>query len=194
MLKAVRERLDARLRSNRPPTPDSPRPRAIRAAWVAALVAGGGVLCWMAFLVEQRLSAPATPPEWRDVTFDVVVTDAVTGKAVPRAQVGTDEETGQIDPPGPTWKGVTDAAGAFRLVEGFRANAVLGEDGKVRGRVLFDLGSGSPLLHFSSLFVVRAPGYREETINLAARFPEGIAYEDPSPRKIRVVLSPSPAR
>src|SRR5947209_11085725 len=108
MLRAIRGRLDARLGSNGPPIPDSPRPRAIRAAWVAALVAGGGLLCWAAFLVEQRLSAPATPPEWRDVTFNVVVSDAVTGKAVPGAQVGTDVETGQIDPPGPTWKGVTD--------------------------------------------------------------------------------------
>ena len=87
----IRDRVVARLRSNGPPTPDSPRPRAIRVAWVAALVAGGGLLCWAAFLVEQRLSAPATPPEGRDVTFDVVVSDAVTGKAVPGAQVGTDE-------------------------------------------------------------------------------------------------------
>ena len=44
------------------------------------------------------------------------------------------------------------------------------------------------------LVVVRATGYREETIRLGAHFPRGIAYEDPSPQTIRVRMTPDPAR
>jgi hypothetical protein len=55
---------------------------------------------------------------------------------------------------------------------------VLGKDGKVRGNVVFY--SGTPLSNSSHLLVVRAPGYREDTIRLEEKFPRGIAYEDPS--------------
>ena len=129
----------------------------------------------------------------RQVTFDVVVSDADTGNAISGAEVGIDEETGEFDPPGPTWKGTTDARGRARLAHDFDANTVLGKDGKVRGRVVFNTGS-TPGLVFSYLVVVRATGYREETIRLEAHFPRGIAYEDPSPQTIRVQMTPDPAR
>src|SRR4051812_9821291 len=99
--------------------PPHRRPRAIRVAWVAALVAGGVLLCWATFLVEQRLSSPASPTTTREVTLDVVVSDADTGKPVVGAEVGIDEETGQFDPPGPKWMGRTDAGGRARLAHGF---------------------------------------------------------------------------
>jgi hypothetical protein len=70
---------------------------------------------------------------------------------------------------------------------------VLGKDGKVRGRVVFNTGA-TPGLVFSYLVAVRATGYREETIRLGAHFPRGIAYEDPSPQTIRVQMTPDPAR
>ena len=129
----------------------------------------------------------------RQVTFDVVVTDADTGNAISGAEVGIDEETGEFDPPGPTWEGTTDARGRARLAHEFDANTVLGKDGKVRGRVVFNT-STTPGLVFSYLVVVRATGYREETIRLGAHFPRGIAYEDPSPQTIRVQMTPDPAR
>ena len=142
---------------------------------------------------RAALSSPTSTPVTRHVTFDVVVSDADTGNAVSGAEVGIDEETGEFDPPGPTWKGTTDARGRVRLVHDFDANTVLGKDGKVRGRVVFNTGT-TPGLVFSYLVVVRATGYREETIKLGAKFPQGIDYEDPSPRTIRVLLSPDPAR
>ena len=192
MLRAIRDRIDARLRSIAPRVPASRRSRAIRAAWVAALVAGGGLLCWVTFLVEQRLSAPPVTPGWRDVTFDLVVSDIATGNAISGAEVGIDEESGQFDPPGPTWKRITDVGGRARLVHSYSANTVLGKDGRVRGNVVFSYGS--PMTSFSYLLAVKAPGYRGRTIRLADEFPRGIAYEDPSPRTIRVRLSPVPAR
>ena len=70
---------------------------------------------------------------------------------------------------------------------------MLGRDGKVQGRVVFNT-STTPGLVFSYLVVVRAAGYREETIRLGAQFPRGIAYEDPSPQTIRVQMTPDPAR
>jgi hypothetical protein len=171
-------------------SPPPVRPRAIRPLWVAALVAGGVLSCWATFRVEQRLtSLPVT----RQVTFDVVVTDADTGNAISGAEVGIDQETGEFDPPGPTWEGTTDARGRARLAHDLEANTVLGKDGKVRGRVVFNT-STTPGLVFSYLVAVRATGYREETIRLGAHFPRGIAYEDPSPQTIRVQMTPDPAR
>ena len=108
------------------------------------------------------------------------------------AEVGIDEETGEYDPPGPAWKGATDAGGRLRLFHRFGANTMLGKDGKVRGRVVFNRGTS--IQSFSYLLVVKAPGYREESINLELEFPRGIDYEDPSPRTIQVLLSPSPPR
>jgi hypothetical protein len=168
-------------------------PRAIRPLWVAALVAGGILSCWATFRIEQRLSSPPSPPGTRQVTFDVVVSDVATGKAISGAEVGIDHETGEFDPPGPTWMGITDARGRARLAHDFEANTVLGKDGKVRGRVVFNAIT-TPGLVFSYLVVVRAIGYREETIRLGAHFPRGIAYEDPSPQTIPVRLSPEPAQ
>jgi hypothetical protein len=170
-------------------TPHAIRRRSIRAVRVATLVVAGGLFCWLTFQVEQRLSSPPPPPPvTRDATFDVLVSDAATNMAVSSAEVGIDEETGEFDPPGPTWKGTTDAGGRLRLVHPFGTNTVLGKDGKVRGRVVFNRGA------FSYLLVVKAPGYREESINLGARFPRGIDYEDPNPLTIQVPLSPSPLR
>jgi len=168
------------------------RQRSIHTVWVAALVVVGGFLCWLTFQVEQRLSSPTATPVTRDVTFDVVVSDAKTDIAVSGAEVGIDEETGEYDPPGPTWKGTTDAGGRLRLVHLFDANTVLGKDGKVRGRVVFN--SGTSIHSFSRRLVVKAPSYREESINLGVKFPRGIDYEDPAPRTIQVLLSPSLAR
>jgi hypothetical protein len=168
------------------------RQRSIRRVRVAVLVAVGCLLCWLTFQLEQRLSSPTATPTTRDVTFDVVVSDAETNIAVSSAEVGIDEETGEYDPPGPAWKGTTDAGGRLRLVHRFGANTVLGKDGKVRGRVVFNRGTS--IQSFSYLLVVRAPGYREESINLGLRFPQGIDYEDPYPRMIQVLLSPSPPR
>jgi len=185
-------RVDVRLRSCAAPISDSLRRRAIHAALVSALVAGGGLSCWVTFLVEQRLTAPASPPVTREVTFHVVVSDADTGNPVPGAEVGIDAETGEYDPPGPTCKGSTDAAGRVQLVHGFVANAVIGKDGKVRGLVVFNRGTSS--LSFSDLLVVRAAGYRGETVSLSREFPRGVPYEDPSPRTVQVQLSPSHAR
>lgn len=185
MLKSPRDRFYARLRSKAPRSSYSPRPRAIRIAWVAALVAGGGLIFWATFLVEQRITSPTVVPTKREVILDVVVSDAATGRAILGAGVGTDFETGDYDHPGPSWEGITDANGRFRLVRSFGANTMLGKEGKVRGRVVFTGGT---------FLVVRAPGYREETIDLEGRFPRGIDYEDTSPRTIRVLLSPSPAR
>ena len=175
---------------------DSPSPlrqRAIRPLWVAALVSGGILSCWATFRIEQRLSSPPSPPVTRQVTFDVVVSDAATGNAISGAEVGIDEETGEFDPPGPTWEGTTEARGRARLVHEFGANTAIGKDGKVRGRVVFT-SHLTPGLVFSYLVVVRATGYREQTIRLGAHFPRGITYEDPSPQTIRVRLSPDPAR
>ena len=186
------KRIHARLRSKAPGGPDSPRPRAIRIAWVATLVAGGGLIFWTTFLVEQRLTTPKLVPQRRMVTFDVVVSDADTGKAVSGARVGIDQETGDYDHPGPSWEGLTDAGGRFRLVRGFGANTVVGKDGKIRGRVNFTGGGGLPLSNPSCFLVVRASGYREHKINLEGMFPRGIDFEDTSPRTIRVPLSPSP--
>lgn len=121
----------------------------------------------------------------------MVVSDTDTGNPVPGAEVGIDAETGEYDPPGPTWKGVTDAGGRVRLVHGFVANAVIGKDGKVRGLVVFNRGTSS--LSFSDLLLVRAAGYRGETISLSRGFPRGVPYEDKSPRTVQVQLSPSPA-
>jgi hypothetical protein len=168
------------------------RKRSIRRARVAALVVVGGFLCWLTFQVEQRLSSPTATPVTRDVTFDVVVSDAETHLAVSGAEVGIDEETGEYDPPGPTWKGTTDAGGRLRLVHRFGANTVLVRDGKVRGRVVFNRGTS--IQSFSYFLVVKAPGYREESINLGAKYPRGIDYEDPYSRTIQVLLSPSPPR
>jgi len=81
------------------------------------------------------------------VTFDVVVSDADTGNTISGAEVGIDEETGEFAPPEPTWEGITDAGGRARLAHDFDANTVLGKDGKVRGRVVFN--SGSPLTNLS---------------------------------------------
>jgi hypothetical protein len=173
-------------------TPPTVRPRAIRAAWVAALVAGGCLLCWGTIRVEQSLSTPAVMPGSIEVTLDVVVTDADTGEAVSGAEVGIDQETGDMKAPGPTWKGITDERGVVRLVHDFDANTVLGKDGRVRGMVVF--GSGSPPLNSWYLLAIRASGNREQSISLVDQFPRGIAYEDPSPRTIRVRLSPRPAR
>jgi hypothetical protein len=78
------------------------------------------------------------------------------------------------------------------LSHGFAANTAIGKDGKGRGKVDFIVGTAIP--NFSYLLVVRASGYREESIRLEEEFRRGIAYEDPSPRTIRVRLSPSPAR
>lgn len=64
--------------------------------------------------------------------------------------------------------------------------------GKIRGKVVFNYGS--PTASFSCLLAVKASGYRGRTIRVADEFPHGIAYEDPSPRTIRVRLSPAPAR
>ncbi len=173
-------------------TPPPMRRRSIHTVWVAALVVVGGFLCWLTFQVEQRLSSPTATPVTRDVIFDVVVSDAKTDIAVSGAEVGIDEETGEYDPPGPVWKGTTDAGGRLRLVHRFDANTVLGEDGKVRGRVVFN--SGTSIHSFSRLLVVKAPGYREESINLREEFAQGIDYEDSSPQAIRVLLSPSRPR
>ena len=173
--------------------PSAVRPRLIRPLWVAALVAGGILSFWATFRIEQRLSSPPSPPVTRRVTFDVVVSDVATGNAISGAEVGIDEETGKFDPPGPTWMGITDARGRARLAHDFEANTVLGKDGKVRGRVVFNAIT-TPGLVFSYLVVVRATGYREETIRLGSHFPRGIAYEDPSPQTILVRLSPEPAR
>ena len=177
-------------------TQDATRPpkrqRSIRRGWVAALVVVGVFLCWLTFQVEQRLSSPTATPVTRDVTFDVVVSDAETNLAVSNAEVGIDEETGEYDPPGPAWKGTTDAGGRLRLVHRFSANTILGKDGKVRGRVVFNRGTSTQ--SFSYLLVVKAPGYRKESINLEVKFPRGIDYEDPYPRPIQVLLSPSPPR
>ena len=173
-------------------TPHPIRQRSIRAVRVATLVVVGGFLCWLTFQVEQRLSSPTATPATRDVTFDVVVSDADTDIAVSGGEVGIDEETGEYDPPGPTWKGTTDASGRLRLVHPFGTNTVLGKDGKVRGRVVFNRATS--IQSFPYLLVVRAPGYREESINLGAKFSQGIDYEDPYPRTIQVPLSPSPPR
>lgn len=177
-----------------PPDADPPlaRPKAARTAWVVALVAGGCLSCWAAFVVEQRLSAPTLAPDSREVTFDVVVTDADAGTPVPGAQVGVDMETGEYGPPPPTWKGVTDATGHARVVNDYNANAVFGRDGKARGRVVFTRGSAPH--SFSDLLVVRASGYRERIIALSVEYPQGINYEDPAPRTIRVQLPPSASR
>lgn len=180
-------------RRDRDVAPRPSRPRAIRPLWVAALVAGGILSCWATFRIERRLSSPPSPPVARKVTFDVVVSDAVTGGSISGAEVGIDQETGDVDPPGPTWKGITDARGRARLAHDFDANTAIGKDGKVRGRVVFN-SHPTPGLVFSYLVVVRAAAYREETIRLEAHFPRGIAYEDPSPRTIRVRLSADPAR
>ncbi len=154
------------------------------------MVVGGVLSCWTTFRVEKGLtSLPVT----RGETFDVVVTDADTGKMLSGAEVGIDEETGDIDPPGPIWKGTTDSRGRARLAHDYEANTVLGKDGKVRGRVVFNTDA-TPGLVFSYLVAVRATGYREETIRLGAHFPRGIAYEDPSRQTIRVRLSPDLAR
>ena len=192
MLRVIRERIEVRLHSNAARVSDGQRLRATRAARVAALVAVGGLLCWWAFLVEQRLWSPAVTPTSREVTFDLLVSDADTGHAISGAEIGIDGETGEYDPPGPTWKGITDAGGRLRLVESFRATTVLGKDGKVRGQIVFN--TGTPLSNGSYLLVVRAAGYRQETIRLEEKFPRGIAYEDSSPRTIQVRLSPGPAR
>ena len=77
----------------------------------------------------------------------------------------------------------------LRLVHRFSANTVLDKGGKVRGRVVFNRFQS-----FSYLLVVKAPGYREESINLGVNFPQGIDYEDPYPRTIQVLLSPSRPR
>jgi len=183
LLRITRDRFHTRLRSKVPEGYDRPRPRAIRIAWVAALVAGGGLIFWATFLVEQRLSSPTLVPTTREVVLDVVVTDAATGRAISVADVGTDFQTGDYNHPGPSWEGITDANGRFRLIRGFGANTVLGKDDKVRGKVVFTGGT---------FLVIRAPGYRQETIYLEGRFPRGIDFEDTSPRTIRVPLSPSP--
>src|SRR5262245_49148843 len=162
------------------------RQPSMRTVRVATLVVVGGCLCWLTFQVEQRLSSPTATPVTRDMTFDVVVSDADTNIAVSSAEVGIDEETGQYDPSGPTWKGTTDAGGRLRLVHCFGANTVLGKDGKVRGRVVFNRGTSIP--SFSYLLVVKAPGYREESINLGVRFSQDIDYKDPYPRTIQVLL------
>src|SRR4051794_27617229 len=104
-------RVDARLRSKAPEDSYSPRPRAIRIAWVVALVAGGGLISWATFLVEQRLSSPTVVPTTREVILDVVVSDAATGRAVSGAGVGTDFETEDYNHPGPSWEGIIDANG-----------------------------------------------------------------------------------
>ncbi len=189
----TRNRFHARLRSKAPEVFDRPRPRAIRFAWVAALVAGGGLIFWATFLVEQRLSSPTVVPTTREVSLDVVVSDAATGRAILGADVGTDFQTEDYNHPGPSWEGIIDANGRYRLIRDFGANTVLGKDGKVRGRVVFKSGGGTPLSNTSSFLVVKAPGYREDKINLKERFPGGIDFEDTSPRTIRVPLSPSPA-
>jgi hypothetical protein len=181
LLRITWDRFYARHRTKAPRSSNNPRPRAIRLAWVAALVAGGGLVFWATFLVEQRLTSPTVLPTTREVSLDVVVSDAATGRAISGAGVGTDFETGDYNHPGPSWEGITDANGRFRLVQDFGANTVPGKDGKVRGRVVFTGGT---------FLVVRAPGYREETIYLEGRFPRGIDYEDASPRTIRVPLSP----
>ena len=172
---------------------DRPRPRAVRIAWVAALVAGGGLIFWATFQVEQRLTSPKLVPRKRMVTFEVLVSDGDTSKAVSEAQVGIDQETGDYDHPGPSWDGITDAGGRLRLVRGFGANTVLREDGNVRGRVNFTGGGSTPLSYSSYFLVVRASGYREEKINLERMFPRGIDFEDTSPRTIRVPLFRSSA-
>lgn len=80
------------------------------------------------------------------------------------------------------------------MIQNFGANTVLGKDGKVPGRVVFTGGGGTPLSNTPYFLVVRASGYREDKINLEGRFPRGIDFEDTTPRTIRVLLSPSPAR
>lgn len=90
-----------------------------------------------------------------------------------------------LQPPGTSWEGITDANGRFRLIRGYGVNTVLGKDGRVRGRVVFTGGT---------FLVFRSPGYREKTIYLEGRFPQGIDFDDTSPRTIRVPLFPSRAR
>ena len=157
---------------------------------LGVLVVAGGVLCGLAFRVEQALTAPAATPGSRAVTLDVVVSDAETGVAIPGAEVAFDRETGQFAPPGPAWLGATDLGGLIRLLREFNANTVSGTDGKVRGRVVFHLADAP--LSFSDLLLVRAPGYRAATLSLDAQFPQGFDYEDLSPQTIRVRLSPTP--
>lgn len=171
-------------------TPPPGRQWAARAIRIAVLVVVGGFSCWLVFQVERRLGEPISTPAERDVTLDVIVSDSDTSVAISGAEVGIDMQTERIDPPGPAWKGSTDATGRFRLVDFFPANTVRGADGKVRGRVVFTLGE--PMMSFSYLLAIKAPGYREKTIDLDAQFSGGIDYEDPSPRTVPVHLSPSP--
>ena len=63
-------------------TPPPMRQKSIRTVRVASLVVVGGFLCWLTFQVEQRLSSPTATPDTRDVTFDVVVSDADTKIAI----------------------------------------------------------------------------------------------------------------
>jgi hypothetical protein len=185
-------RVSRSVKASQDANPPPKRPRSIRKVRVATLVVVGGFLCWVTFLVEQRLMSPTATPAARDVTFDVVVFDANTNIAVSSAEVGIDEETGQYDAPGATWKGTTNSSGLLRLVHRFGANTVLDKDGKVRGRVVFN--QRTSIQSFSYRLVVKAPGYREEWINLGERYSGGIDYEDPYPRTIQVLLSPSTPR
>lgn len=170
-------------------TPPPGRQWAARAIRTAVLVVVGGFSCWLVFQIEPRPSSPTTPFA-RDVTFDVIVSDSDTSVAISGAEVGIDMQTEEFDPPGPAWKGSTDATGRFRLVHSFPANTMLGKNGQVRGRVVFTLGE--PMMSNSYLLVIKAPGYREKTIDLNAQFSGGIDYEDPSPRTVPVDLAPGP--
>ena len=127
-------------------TPPPSRQRSIRRIRVATLLVVAGFFCWLTFQVEQRLSSPPATPVTRDVTFDVVVSDAETNVPVSSAEVGIDEETGEYDPPGPTWKGTTDAGGRLRLVHRFGANSVLGRTARSGG------GSSSTEIRRSRVF------------------------------------------
>ncbi len=163
-------------------------PPASRVVRVLALVALGVLACGVAVLVDRRWSAPIESPRVRAVDFDVVVVDSSTGLAVAGAEVGFDQESGDFDDPGPSWAGATDSGGQLRVVGYFAAVAVPDGRGGFRGTVVFH--DGVPPSSVPDLLVVRAPGYRGATIDLDARFPRGIAFEDRSARTIRVPLAP----
>ena len=163
-------------------------PPASRVVRVLALVTLGVLACGGAFLVDRRWSAPVESPRVRTVDFDVVVVDSSTGLAVAGAEVGFHRESGDFNDPGPSWAGATDQGGRLRVVGNFAAVAVPDGRGGFRGTVVFH--DGTPLSSVSELLVVRSPGYRGATIDLDARFPRGIAFEDRSARTIRVPLEP----
>lgn len=162
------------------------RPRGIHVAEIAAMFVIGGLLCSLVYWVERRWWTPMAIPAARDVTFDVVVLDAGAGTPIAGAEVGIEEETGEFDPPGPDWKGTTDARGRIRVVHRFQAHTMVGQDGKIRGRVVFNRASG--IHSFSSSLVVKAPGHGELVVDLVARYPRGIDFEDPSALPITVTL------